>query len=161
MVEMRAFRCVVILEYLRLNEPSFFDGVSVEKEPNRSPNHPPSAAPGATSRVSPDSARARRCQVCAQDAGPSRGSSVRILIRTGPEPPHTHGYGLILYAGQRVGYTKTGLRASPNRITQNHVLFCTKSAKMVGFLSLTSEHCPLRTTPRLARHASGPVLHDP
>ena len=23
-------------------------------------------------------------------------------------------------AGQRVGYTKTGLRASPNRITQNH-----------------------------------------
>ena len=24
-------------------------------------------------------------------------------------------------AGQRVGYTKTGLRASPNRITQNHV----------------------------------------
>ena len=25
-------------------------------------------------------------------------------------------------AGQRVGYTKTGLRASPNRITQNHAL---------------------------------------
>ena len=24
-------------------------------------------------------------------------------------------------AGQRVGYTKTGLRASPNRITQNHI----------------------------------------
>ena len=23
-------------------------------------------------------------------------------------------------AGQRAGYTKTGLRASPNRITQNH-----------------------------------------
>ena len=25
-------------------------------------------------------------------------------------------------AGQRVGYTKTGPRASPNRITQNHTL---------------------------------------
>jgi len=26
-------------------------------------------------------------------------------------------------ADQRVGYTKTGLRASPNRITQNHSLY--------------------------------------
>ena len=27
-------------------------------------------------------------------------------------------------AGQRVGYTKTGPRASPNRITQNHIHAC-------------------------------------
>ena len=27
-------------------------------------------------------------------------------------------------AGQRVGYTKIGPRASPNRITQNHLCYC-------------------------------------
>ena len=36
-------------------------------------------------------------------------------------------------AGQRVGYTKTGLRASPNRITQNHSTWVhPKTVKMVA-----------------------------
>ena len=51
-------------------------------------------------------------------------------------------------AGQRVGYTKTGPRASPNRITQNHVTVHSLAARHSSHLSgETQAMSAMRLTP--------------